>query len=223
MSEAEPSGDSLFDFYLARFHEHGISEQGVGWGPKNNQAARFRNITQFWDMKGKRVLDIGAGTADLFAWLTPYGIKSYIGLEVMPFYCDAANQRFNSTNFEMQKCDIYSQTNFPATDYGVASGTFYMKTDDDAEKQYLQIASVFQRLKTACTNGFAANFLSDSTTFRDETLFYAKSERILEIARGLSRRVILSHMDFPFEFTVYVWVDDRFDSTTARYAKTMDS
>ena len=46
--------------------------------------------------------------------------------------------------------------------------------------------------------GFSVNFLSDATTYRDKSLFYPSSEIILAIARQISRRVLITHFEFPF-------------------------
>lgn len=219
MDNSKSLDNPLRDFYLSRFEEFGISAQGVGWGPKNNQAARFQNLTKYWNLRDASILDLGAGTADLFEWLVPHDIGAYIGLELMPFYCDAARKRFSSPKFEILERDLYAEASYPKVDFGIASGTFYLATDKEPEVQYDHVLGVLHRLKRSCDIGFAVNFLSDTTTFRDSSLFYAKSERILEMARGLSRRVILSHLDFPFEFTLYVWVDDQYDTATSRYSK----
>jgi len=168
-------------------------------------------------LRDASILDLGAGTADLFEWLVPHKIKSYVGLELMPFYCNAARKRFSSPKFEILERDIYAESSYPHVDFGVASGTFYLATDKEPEVQYEQILGVLELLKKSCDIGFAVNFLADTTTFRDASLFYANSERILQMARRLSRRVVLSHFDFPFEFTLYVWGDDLYDTATSRY------
>lgn len=217
MSISDSESDRIHEYYLSRFQAHGVTPQGVGWGPKNNQIPRFENLTRYWNLSGKTFLDVGAGTCDLYSWISEFQVGSYIGLELLPFYVDAARSRFRSPNFEIRQFDIYSDLDFPVCDFGTVSGTFNLLIDESPEDQYTRVEQVFNKLKSACKISFAANFLSDATSYRDQSLFYASSERILAMARQLSRKVILSHQDFPFEFTVYVWKDDSFDVRTSRF------
>lgn len=163
------------------------------------------------------MLDIGCGICDLYPYLVPKGIKHYIGIDFLQEYCNYARGRFSGTNIEIIQQELYSSQPLPHSDIALASGTFNVMDTESNDDSYSAIENIMRRLRAACKVGFSINFLSDATTFRDQTLFYANSERILTIARGISRRLLISHFEFPFEFTLHVWSDDRYKASDSLY------
>jgi hypothetical protein len=55
------------------------------------------------------------------------------------------------------------------------------------------------------------DFMSYYVNYKNDENFYCKPEKILEIAYGLSRNVVLKNDYFPFEFCIIVNKDDSFD------------
>ena len=86
----------------------------------------------------------------------------------------------------------------PTCDIAFASGTFNVMDGQSEAENYERIQSIMSRIGAAAEIGFSVNFLSDATTYRDKSLFYPSSEIILAIARQISRRVLITHFEFPF-------------------------
>jgi len=211
------SNKSTQRFYSKMFAEFGPSPQGLGWGTKGLQALRFEALSRVWDFDERVILDVGCGICDLYEFVEPRGIKRYIGIDFVDAYCEFARGRFSGPKFEVINRDLFSSQNLPLCDIALASGTFNVMDFESEDENYSAIDSVMNRLRAACRVGFSVNFLSDATTFRDKSLFYAKSERILSIARRVSRRILISHFEFPFEYTIHVWCDESFETSSSLY------
>lgn len=193
------------------FDTFGPTAQGLGWGTKGLQHLRFQALTSPWTLEGQSVLDIGSGICDLYEFLKPQLISRYVGIDFVDSYYEFAKVQYRDSIFEVIKADIYSLPDFPKCDIALASGTFNVMDALSEAESYQRIQLTMSKLSVAARVGFSINFLSDATTYRDNSLFYANSEAILAIARKTSRRVMLSHFEFPFEFTIHVWSRDSYD------------
>jgi len=89
-------------------------------------------------------------------------------------------------------CGIFNHTNYGTDMYGY-------------------IAETMTKAFAVCNNGIAMDFLSHYVNYKNDDNFYSKPQKILEIAYGLSRNVVLRSDYFPFEFCVTVNKDDSFD------------
>jgi SAM-dependent methyltransferase len=199
------------------FDAFGATAQGMGWGTKGLQHLRFQALTSPWTLEGKSVLDIGCGICDLYNFLKPKLISQYVGIDFVDSYYRFAKLQYRDPIFEVIKADIYSLLSFPCCDIALASGTFNVMDAQSEAENYQRIQLTMSRMRAAARIGFSINFLSDATTYRDNSLFYANSETILAIARKISRRVLLSHVEFPFEFTIHVWSEDSYDSNKSLF------
>jgi SAM-dependent methyltransferase len=218
MREApEHSDKSTQDFYLRMYTEFGPTPQGLGWGKKDLQSLRFEALSRFWDFRERVILDLGCGVCDLYKFVEPKGIARYIGIDFVDAYCEFAREHFSDSNFEIVNQDLFSDQPLPICDIALASGAFNVMDFESEEENYSAIECLMKKLRVACKVGFSVNFLSDATTFRDKNLFYANSEKILSIARGLSRRLLISHFEFPFEYTLHVWCDDTYEPSSSLY------
>ena len=209
-----------YKFYSELFDEYGPTAQGLGWGTKGLQHLRFETLTSPWILKGLSILDVGCGVCDLFEFLLPKEIKSYTGIDFVDSYCAYARSRFPHSIFDLVKADIYSLPEFPICDIALVSGTFNVMDSRSEDENYQRIQSVMSKMHKSTNVGFSINFLNDATTYRVKSLFYANSETILAIARGISRRVAISHFEFPFEYTIHVWCRDAYNSDTSLYTQT---
>ena len=213
---------ATYRFYSEMFDTFGPTAQGMGWGTKELQRLRFQALTRPWTLEGKSVLDIGSGICDLYKFLKPKLISQYKGIDFVDSYYTFAKLKYEDPDFEVIKSDIYSLLSFPRCDIALASGTFNVMDAQSEAENYQRIHMTMAKMRAATQVGFSINFLSDATTYRDNSLFYANSEAILAIARKTSRRVLLSHVEFPFEFTVHVWSDDSYDSNKSLFCESLE-
>jgi len=195
--------------YSRRFAEHGHSQEALGWGKKGKQDVRFEVLASRWDFAGARVLDIGAGFGDLYAYLKPRGIRSYHGYELVPALAEKGRQLYGrNKNFRLTAGDFLG---LPlARDYDIAliSGLFNFKLARGNNDEF--IAAVLGKAFARCSVGVAANFITDRVDYREKLLFNASPEKIVALALTLTRSFVLRNDYFPFEFSLFLNKDDSF-------------
>jgi SAM-dependent methyltransferase len=190
--------------------QHGFTAAALGW-TKDKQSLRFKVLCEIGLQRGCKILDFGCGLADLYAYCqSRYKSVEYLGIDINPTLVAECRRRYPKT--DIRCVNILTDKLRDRVDFVILSGTFnypFRKVDN-----YEFVESVLSELFNQCECGIAADFFSTSVDYRDERLFYADPTRIFEIARRLSRRVLLRHDYFPFEFCVYIYKDD---SMTDRY------
>jgi len=91
----------------------------------------------------------------------------------------------------------------------VASGVFNFKLLEESNYQFIE--AFMEKAFGMASEGIAFDFLSDKVDYQYAHTFHSSPSRILEMAYGFSRNVMLNNSYMPFEFTVTVFKDDTFD------------
>lgn len=213
--------DKVRDRYRARFLQHGHSQESVGWGKKGKQRERFDVLVSNWDLAGKRVLDVGAGFGDLYDYLSPIGIRSYLGVELVPELAEAGVKVYGKNkNFKMITGNVAELPLEPSFDVGFVSGMFNFRLTDGQNYDFIE--KTLTKMFSLCSEGVACNFLTDRVDFSDELIFNSKPEKILEMGLKLTKNVVLRNDYFPFEFSLFLNKDESFskeDTIFNRYKK----
>ena len=150
---------------------------------------------------GDRILDVGCGLADLYAWILEQNLRvNYTGIDITPSMTQAAQNRFpdaiitNKTIFDTElSVDVF--------DYVVASGIFFLRKEDPMGHMEKVVSAMFQK----CVKGIAFNSLSAWALEKKEREFYADPLKVIEFCKKLSSNIILRHDYHPADFTVYVF------------------
>src|SRR5687767_15928369 len=81
--------------YRAAARAHGAGFGTLLWASPQTQAVRFDAICRLADLRGKSVLDVGCGRADLLEHLVARGIEpaDYVGIEAVDELARAAEDR----------------------------------------------------------------------------------------------------------------------------------
>jgi len=187
---------------LARAHPGDV--RAVDWGSRASQELRFSVLASIGDLNGARVLDVGCGQGDLFAWLCAQGIRcEYSGIDLSPAMVALARQRFPENCFEVG--NLMDTPAVCAThDYVLASGIFYLRAHQP--DQYMQ--TMVERMFARCTRGLAFNSLSawgDGAPDPEE--YRADPLRALAMAQDLTSRVTFRHDYHPRDFTLLLYKD----------------
>lgn len=207
--------------YEKRYREYGYDPRTLDWD-KGKQIMRFSILTSQYDFRGKDVLDIGCGFGDLNRVLQAKtgGDYRYYGIDVSQALLSEAQSRYGNDRIRFV-CGDFLAMNVPEADYAIASGIFYLKLQEG--DNYVLMDQVMRKAFHLCRVGFAFDFLSDKVDFRKENTFHSSPERILELAYGLSRNVILLNNYMPFEFSLFVFKDDSFDPKCTIFNRWLDS
>lgn len=195
--------------YQNLFHEHGYSPKTLGWD-KGKQYLRFRELTNLWNLENKSILDVGCGFGDFINYLEFEGIKSfkYEGIDIVDEFIEIGKKNHQHENIKFRVGNLLSMEFHEIFDFGIASGTFNSKIDGINGYDYIE--SNLRKMFKNCKIGIAANFLTDRVDYKYDHNFNSSAEKILSIAYGLSRRIILRNEYFPYEFSIIIYKKQAF-------------
>ncbi|WP_051533362.1 methyltransferase domain-containing protein [Anaerovibrio sp. RM50] len=217
--------EKLVSDYRERYHEYGYSPKTLGWD-KGKQDIRFEVLTSQWDIKGKKILDIGCGFGDLNCFLKKKGIDDYeyVGIDMVEELILEARKR-NSQNGKATIsyiCGDFLDIDIPQKfDYVIASGIFNRKFIGNLDN-YSFIERCIDKSVDICVGGVAFDFLSDKVDYRYNHTFHSSPERLIGYAYKKSRRIMLRNDYMPFEFAVFIFKDDSFDKHDTMFCRYKD-
>lgn len=196
--------DSMIRFYDKNVKTHGNDIRSVAWGSRESQEKRFLVFSEMADLESKKVLDVGCGLGDFYAWLmSRLKAVDYSGVDITPSMIEAASKCYPEVPFKIQNINEIEKAE-PTYDFVFASGIFNRKVPDHEAFVLETIKGMF----SLCKSGIAFNILSTRADFFEEEEYYANPEKMLDFCMGLSRKVILRHDYMPHDFTVYIYKGD---------------
>ena len=193
----------ILRYYSRLLEEHGYDPQSVGWGNlKGKQSLRFDILCQIGNLSNSTILDVGCGFGDLYRYLQYKKIiVKYLGVDINDELLKIGRKINPKIKLELR--DIEKKKFTRKFDWVIASGiTSHGST-------YSHIKSVLSEMFRICKKGVAMNFVSDFVDYKTKGLFYSSPEKIYSIMRTLSNRVVLRHDYMPYEFTIYVYKDNK--------------
>lgn len=214
-----PADAQVVASYQRLFALHGYAPQSLGWD-KGKQFLRFHQLTSNWDLRGASILDVGCGFGDFVKYARAVNIEHgmYTGIDLVGEFIEEGRQRFGSPRVTFEQASLEEYEPPSPFDYVIASGTFNLRIDgvDGYEHIRRSLTKMFQLSNIAVS----ADFISDKVDRAHAHNFNSSPERILSIAYGLSRNVILRNDYFPFEFCVTIYKDDSFDRSSTTFSAT---
>jgi len=200
--------------YRKGFKEYGYSPKALGWD-KGRQDIRFEVLLSFFRCRGKSILDIGCGFGDLNRYLAnEYGdAYRYTGIDLVDDLIDEGRRHYSEEHIRFLNADFLEYPFKEKFDIIIGSGIFNHKFSSGHNDIFVE--KVLQKAWRLCEDGLAFDFLSDKVDYRHDHTYHNNPERILGLAYGLSRNIILRNDYMPFEFSLYVGKDDRFDREDA--------
>lgn len=201
---------SAINRFHKNFSEFGYSPKTLGW-LKGKQDIRFNILTSEYDFNNKTVLDIGCGFGDLNKTLSEkFSNYQYIGCDLCPDLLNEGKKHFPNAVF--YEGDFLSLTIPHSIDWAVASGPFNHFFEKNNNYEFIK--SCMQKAFHIAADGFSFDFIGDRVDYKENHIFYSNPETILSFAYELSQNVILKSNYMPFEFSIFVFKDDSFDSDT---------
>lgn len=190
--------------YEKRLSEYGPGIQALASGNVERRNIRFDVLSSVGNLEGARILDVGCGLADLYAWLQEQGIQvEYTGHDITPGLIELAAKRFPEAEFEVR--DIQTEGISKRFDYIVSSQTFNNRLSHDDNFDVMK--DVLQICYEACDNAVAIDMMTAYVDFREDHLYYYQPEDVFSYAKTLTKRVSLRH-DYPaFEFAIFLYKD----------------
>jgi SAM-dependent methyltransferase len=192
--------EKTIERYRDRFKKYGISPKSLGWKDRKSQILRFKILSEIANLDKMSILDVGCGFGDFYKFLLKNGYRvKYTGFDIVPEFIEIAKRKYPECEFILK--DILQEKFQKKFDYVFSSGIFNAKIS----KNYSFLERMLEKMWTLAKKGISFNMMSDYVDYFDETLFYYSPEKVFNLCRKFTRKIILRH-DYPlYEFTIYLY------------------
>jgi SAM-dependent methyltransferase len=194
------------EYETTRWYEENVRRfrfgfKALGFNHRSSQERRFSAALGLGALHGRRVLDVGCGFGDLFAFLTARGVRpQYTGIDICRPMIERCQKRFGSeATFLIADALTYEPPE--PFDYVVASGIFGYH----AQGTRARLQPTLEHLFAITGVGLACNFLSGCAPRRSPGRLYVYPWDILQLALGLTPTVRLDHTYLPNDFTLCMY------------------
>ena len=179
--------------YLNRYKKNGISAQSLGWGSKEDQLVRFNTIIENFNLKGKTIMDVGCGFADLYNFLVENEINvNYIGVDIIPEFINYCKKEYPQHKFYCK--NVMLDLELPNPDVIISLGTLNYNLNKVNNLKYSKM--FIKRLFNLTNELLIVDFLSEYRTPnypKENMVYYHKPEKIFKYVMNLTNDVTLIH------------------------------
>ena len=173
--------------YAVQLKEHGATPMGVLWSDKEGQELRFRILMELIEADinngGLTINDLGCGYGAFFEFLKDMPLLEgghYYGFDICDDMVEAAKQRISDPRAVFMESSFATQK----ADYSFASGTFNMKGTEPDKDWSQYVKESLRQLFSQSAKGMAFNILDSRQSERQEWLYYADPEELLDYCRS---------------------------------------
>lgn len=200
--------------YGSRLREHGYSPETLGWGNHGRQELRFSVLAEHAIRAPESsVLDVGCGFADLYDFLIQHGWHGqYKGIDIVPSLLEVARRRH--PDLDLWEIDITDPTaRLGKYDFVIGSGIFNAKLLGEDNPSHIQRAlnAMFQHARVAV----CVDFMTIHVDYQKPGSWHTDPAWAIDVARRLSRRLLLRSDYMPYEFAVLIFRDDSVSAENA--------
>jgi len=172
--------------------------QSLGWRNEESQTRRFTALSQWGNLSGLSILDLGCGRGDLKPFLdSHFDNFCYIGVDMMPEFIVDAKARYGQLQNTTFLLGEFSSLTIPPVDVIIASGSLNYQ---NSESQHPR--PTIQRLWDACQMGLAFNLLDASELPSAGLLQSYQPKEILHFCQSLDPHATLLTGYHPEDFTI---------------------
>ena len=205
--------NKIIDYYNSKIIEYGLSPRGVDWKNSEGQLLRFDMLLRALDIQDSNVegslLDFGCGNGELARYLAEKSSTlNYFGYDLSPEMIKVASRRLDILSGSEFSDQLPSNREW---DFVIASGTFNVKLDEDAESWGNYVKSTLLQIKEQTRVAFAFNLLTSYSDrhLQSARLYYASPEELFEFCvTEIGRNVSIFHHYGLYEMTIGIRIGD---------------
>lgn len=197
---------NISEFYDQMATQHKEGWKASHWTSKESQEDNFTILTQIAPFEQTdRILDIGCGQGDLFAFMQKRGWKStYEGIDVSSIMIDNAWKKYPKGRFA---CIDFLNDQFQYKyDWILASGPFNHKVE---ENQYEYLEKCIKKMYSLAKKGFGMILLSQHDPLQKSNptdyLFGYDPIKVMEMCSELTYTLNINHTALTWGFVVFVY------------------
>ena len=171
----------------------------LDWESLDSQVKRFEVLTNNVELSGKKLLDIGCGTGDLFGYLKNQNINlSYYGIDILPKMIERAYDIYPKGRFFSG--NIFKDSPFSKKQFDVifCSGIFNLNMGDNKTflKEALPVFFAHAKGKVVF------NLLDPGHVVHSDKYYYFSQKEVLHIIREYTDNAIAVTGYIPNDFTI---------------------
>ncbi|MDC7223319.1 MAG: methyltransferase domain-containing protein [Spirochaetales bacterium] len=148
----------------------------LGWEDRKSQFRRFQILTDYIDLNGKKVLDVGCGFGHLVEHLKDREIQAeYTGLDLLSSMVGSARERHGEHTF--LEGDLFGETLFEGDSFHVlyCSGLFNLNTGNNFDF-LLDAVETFLHLSTETV---VFNLLHKDSPDKEDRFYYFHPDQVI--------------------------------------------
>ena len=171
----------------------------LDWESLDSQIKRFEVLTKNVELSGKKLLDIGSGTGDLFGFLNKKDQNvNYYGIDILPKMVERAREIYPKGRFFSG--DIFEKTPFSKKQFDVVfcSGIFNLNMGDNESffKEALPVFFAHAKEKVVF------NLLDPGHFVHTDKYYFFNQKEVLHLIRGYSDKATAVTGYIPNDFTI---------------------
>lgn len=171
----------------------------LDWESLDSQIKRFEVLTDNVNLTGKKLLDIGCGTGDLFAYLRKMNLnENYYGIDILPKMIDRANKLHPEGKFFAG--DIFMDSPFSKNQFDTifCSGIFNLNMGDNEAFLKKSLPVFFAHAKEKVV----FNLLDPGHFVHTDKYYFFNQKEVLHILREYTDNAIAITGYIPNDFTI---------------------
>ena len=179
--------DIISEFYNKELPLHPDKLECLGWEDRESQFKRFQILTDYIDLNGKKVLDVGCGMGHLLEHLKESDINAeYTGLDLLDSMVDKATERHGDHTFLQGDLfledDLFEENSFNVI---YCSGVFNLNTGNNFDF----LLSAVEKFLHISTDAIVFNLLHKDSPDREEKFYYFHPDQVIRGIEDLSDEV----------------------------------
>ncbi len=171
----------------------------LDWESQESQIKRFEVLSDNVELSGKKLLDVGCGTGDLFGFLINQGLDvDYYGIDILEKMIDRAREIYPDGRFFTG--DIFKESNFSKKQFDIVfcSGIFNLNMGDNESflKEALPVFFAHAKSKVVF------NLLDPGHYIQSSKYFFFEQKDVLHWIRKYTDNVSIVTGYVPNDFTI---------------------